>query len=164
MGFMELQDWNHLRGPCPPLNHMGFAEGSEMRPWMMPLGVLSPQGFKGPHMKPADGASKASPGPTPNTHAAMPSDLDVCEDIDIIHGAEPVVPGSAAWPPPPSLQKLFPINPGGGEDGPLWALANLDSSSHSTDGIPPPHVPLPTLPPRRAGTVTGSPSSCIHDA
>ena len=61
MGFMELQDWNHLRGPCPPLNHMGFAAGSEMRPWMMPLGVLSPQGVKGPHMKPADGALRASP-------------------------------------------------------------------------------------------------------
>ena len=98
------------------------------------------------------------------THAGMPSDPDVGEDIDIIHGAEPVVSGSAAWPPPPpSLRKLFPINPGGGEDGPLWAPTDLDSSSHSNDGIPPPHVPLPTLPPQRAGTVTGSPSSCIHD-
>ena len=115
-------------------------------------------------MKPVDGVSRASPGRTPNTHVAMPFDPDVGEDIGIIHGAEPVVPDSAVWPPLLSLQKLFPINPGGGEDRPLWALTGLDSSSHSSDGIPPPHVPLPMLPPWRAGTVTGSPSSCIHDA
>lgn len=62
---MDLQDWNHLRGPCPPPNHIGFAAGSEMRPWMMSLRVLSPQGFRAPHMEPVDGVSKASPGPTP---------------------------------------------------------------------------------------------------
>lgn len=71
-------------------------------------------------MKPADGASRASPG-----HPCWAYHLTqmLVRTLDIIHGAEPVVPGSEAWPhlPPPSLQKLFPINPGGGEDGLLWA-------------------------------------------